>query len=68
MLRDDPGINVTKAHDPVMAHMSSAPGVTATCVLNEVRFIRRISAVSTSIQLSAAEIRQLIQTSNFCRI
>ena len=32
------------------------------------RFIRRTSAVSNSIQLSAAEMRQVIQTSNFCRI
>ena len=36
--------------------------------LSEARFIRRISAVSNSIQLSAAEMRQLIHTSNFCRI
>ena len=32
------------------------------------RFIRRTSAVSNSIQLSAAEMRQLIHTSNFYRI
>ena len=36
--------------------------------LFKARFIRRISAVSNSIQLSAAEMRQLTQTSNFCRI
>ena len=30
-------------------------------------FIRHISAVSNSIRLSAAEMRQLIQMSNFCR-
>ena len=38
------------------------------CLLIEARFIRRISAVSNSIQLSAAEMRQLIHTSNFYRI
>ena len=36
--------------------------------LFKARIVRRISAVSNTIQLSAAEMRQLIQTSNFCRI
>ena len=38
------------------------------CRIFKARFIRRISAVSNSIQLSAAEMRQLIHTSNFYRI
>ena len=36
--------------------------------VTQARFIRRTSTVSNSIQLSVAEMRQLIHTSNFCRI
>ena len=36
--------------------------------VSKARFIHRISAVSNLIQLNAADMRQLIQTSNFCRI
>ena len=37
-------------------------------MVSKARFIRRISSVSNLIQLNAADMGQLIQTSNFCRI